>query len=845
MRKSQFHRLNNYIQIFEKLHDVIDISLRAENTDINVLGESIQTAQNMAIEMGTFIEECEGLGHITVTHLEEYCELVYDVYEKAERNENISANNIQAELEAQLNIIKTSVENDIKIKKLVIFLPYKASMWDCFESVWEAANDDLECEALVIPIPYYKKNSKGEAIELVYEGELYPDNVPIVDYKEFDYENERPDAIYVHYPYDGRNLVTSILPFFYSDNLKKYTDCLVYIPYYASAGAVSDHFAYMPSYDNYDYIVLQSEAAKKYTSIKVSDEKLLALGSPKFDSIINKCKNPNVPLEEWREKLQGKKVFFFNTSISGMLQNADIFLNKMEYVFDVFKQHKECCLIWRPHPLLENTIDTICPEYKERYVRIRDEYIKSGFGIYDTTPSIEDTIALCDAYVGDAGTSVTALFGVTGKEIFILDNNIDVRPTEDDIRAVAYYAPRRDYKVNYMVLPGRNQLYKRDKNNIFKYYADIDEYSQGWRYQGAVDYNGKIFVIPSSSRDIIIIGEDGSRRIITTPDDVEPYSLFASYFKLDNKVIIFPNRHNRLIILDMDKESIRTVDGIGELNVMQLPSEERVPAARWIIGNRIYILGATGKAMLVIDLDANKVTVEEININRLMIGAVSEEKNSKYYWLLPENGTKVIRMDMDTYKYEEYDLMTEGLISYDRMYHKPCNRRYFLNCIKSGNGMIFAPNWGNMFVRLDLATGVCSEYETEFDCSYENINCYNVNNGIGYFVPNEQFGEIQYFSAKEKQAYDIDVDTMTFTRVSEKVDLKDVIEHEAGFSKFATYLQYCCNENVFNSLEDLLNGTIHGKKHSKEDTIRAFEYANASPNGDCGAKIHREIMSRI
>ena len=36
----------------------------------------------------------------------------------------------------------------------VVFMPYKASMWDSLESVWMAADKDERCEALVVPITY-------------------------------------------------------------------------------------------------------------------------------------------------------------------------------------------------------------------------------------------------------------------------------------------------------------------------------------------------------------------------------------------------------------------------------------------------------------------------------------------------------------------------------------------------------------------------------------------------------------------------------------------------------------------------------------------------------------------
>lgn len=845
MRKSQLEKINNYLQIFEKLHEAIILNLQTEAVDINVLGECAQTAQNIAVEMGTLIEDCEGLGHITVSHLEEYCEVVYSIFESAQETTGISSDEAKVKLDTSLEIIRNSVQSDIKIKKLIIFLPYKASMWDSLETIWEAANEDPDCEALVIPIPYYKKNPNGDPIEMIYEGDLYPDTIPIVNYKEFEYEKERPDVIYVHNPFDDGNTITSVLPFFYSENLKKFTDCLVYVPYYATSGGSGEHMALLNSYMIFDYIVIQSEAAKVHFHPMVPREKLLPLGSPKFDSVIRKCRNPkNIPAE-WQDKIKGKKVYFYNTSIAGALHKTSFFLDKMEYVFDTFRKHPEVCLIWRPHPLLETSLDGMRPEYKERFERIRDKFIEDGFGIYDTTPSIEDTIALCDVYVGDSGTSVTSLFGVSGKELFILNNDINVAPNREDVSVLEFYCPRLDHEINYTVLPGRNHLYKRNSEDVFCFFAEMDEWAQGYRYQGAVEYKDKVFVIPGSSNRIVIFDKSGNKKKLIITEKEELYTLFSGYFKIDNKVVIFPCRSNKLIILDMDEESIATVDGVGNYNVAVTEYKEYVPAARCYRGEKVYILDAPGNEMLCIDLKTNKINRIVVHFDQIMFVATPEEQGSKFYWFYPETGTVAVRYNMDTNEYQKYDLSVEGLMSFDRNYYVTGDRLYFSSCMKNGNNVIFAPFWGNKFVELDLTTGKCSEFKTQFDCGYENVSCYNINSGIGSFTYCYGTKEMQYVSLKEKQTYHVDVDTMTFTKRPHKFNEEDIIEHEPGFSRLEPGLQYCCRETVINSLEDLINDTIHGSLYSREDTIKAFEAINASPDGDCGEKIHRTIMERL
>ena len=112
-------------------------------------------------------------------------------------------------------------------------------MWDSLERVWRAADADPDCDAYVVPIPYYDKNQDGSLGAFHYEGDLLPSYVPVTHYDEYRIENREPDAIFIHNPYDDYNRVTSVEPRFYSRELKKYTECLVYVPYFITSGSMN------------------------------------------------------------------------------------------------------------------------------------------------------------------------------------------------------------------------------------------------------------------------------------------------------------------------------------------------------------------------------------------------------------------------------------------------------------------------------------------------------------------------------------------------------------------------------------------------------------------------------
>lgn len=142
--------------------------------------------------------------------MEAYCELAYQLYEEQqqwqeinqEENQAINGNRIYKSLRKSLIQIENSVKHDIQERQEVVFLPYKASMWDSLESVWQAADADPDCDAYVIPIPYYERNPDGSLGTYHYEGNDLPDYVPVVPYETYNIESKRPDVIYIHNSYD-------------------------------------------------------------------------------------------------------------------------------------------------------------------------------------------------------------------------------------------------------------------------------------------------------------------------------------------------------------------------------------------------------------------------------------------------------------------------------------------------------------------------------------------------------------------------------------------------------------------------------------------------------------------
>ncbi len=412
---------------------------KASRTNRQEVEEMLIQCQDAAIRMGTYLESFGAKYTHIVRILEDYCENIYQV------SVSLSDANVCRSLSQIIRSLITEFQNRIQgempdDRKEIVFLPYKASMWDSLESVWKAADADENADVYVIPIPYYDRNPDGSFGKEHYEGNLYPAYVPITGYREYDFESRRPDMIFIHNAYDQGNYVTSVHPFFYSNNLKRYTDQLVYIPYFIleeidpeNQEAVEriSHFCTVPGVFYADKVIVQSEKMRQvYIDVlsHLAGEntkdywkgKICGTGSPKIDGVLSiKSKHSAVP-DNWIKLINKpdgtkKKVILYNTTINALLHNNEKYLKKIKNVLELLKEKSnEIALLWRPHPLLESALMAMRPGLLEMYIEIKQEYLKEGWGIYDNTQDLGRAITISDAYYGDA-SSVVQLYEETGK----------------------------------------------------------------------------------------------------------------------------------------------------------------------------------------------------------------------------------------------------------------------------------------------------------------------------------------------------------------------------------------------------------------------------------------------
>lgn len=227
-------KVRGFLLILEEAHEELEFSIQKERWGL--VCTLLEECQKVAIEIGTEVEKKKGESCRNVKRWEEYCECIYQIHTRVagELWEDVRSfsRDVIGSLNAILDEIEKYLPEELEEKKEVVFLPYKASLWESMKPMWEEAMADDSLDVSVIPIPYYYKDAYGKPKKDMkqYETVGYPKEVVITNYEDYDISIRRPDRIVIQCPYDEYNYGMTVHPFFYAKNLVLYTNELVYVP---------------------------------------------------------------------------------------------------------------------------------------------------------------------------------------------------------------------------------------------------------------------------------------------------------------------------------------------------------------------------------------------------------------------------------------------------------------------------------------------------------------------------------------------------------------------------------------------------------------------------------------
>ncbi len=685
MRKAQKEQAEALVGQMEEAHD--QIKRYIEKNSIPSALKLLEDCQNAGITIGTLIEETEGEGHAAVAALEEYCDLIGQIFEDLaeDREKAAGAGKIYKLLRRRLIKAENSLKNDVPVRTEAVFLPYKASMWDSLESVWQAADADPDCDAYVIPIPYYDKNPDGSFREMHYEGDQYPAYVPITRYDAFDLEAHHPDMIFIHNPYDAYNYVTSVHPDFYSDRLKKLTDKLVYIPYFILGevdpedDAVVEgvkHFVTTQAVLNADKVIVQSEAMKQvYIRALLDatdnhseearaywDEKILGLGSPKVDKVLRTGKEDVEVPAGWLsiiEKPDGtwKKIIFYNTGIAALLEHNEKMLDKIEDVLRVFYENRdEVALLWRPHPLIESTLKSMRPQLWERYREIVRRYRTEGWGIYDDTADMDRAVAVSDGYYGDF-SSVAELYKETEKVILI--QNPDVKQKDFGkvcVLDAVYFREQVWFSACYF--NGLFALNRKTGKVEFSGQFPGEETNSWYLYSSAIAIDNRIYFIPFLAKTIAIFNVEKKTFSDIALDKKYVKSgknrcLFMGTEKYKQYIFIFPVFGKCILRLNTENgQLVYITEWLNQIKDIVFDTEDGFFRQQCVIREeKIYVPFCNVNAVM--ELDCNTLITKIHVVGKKKVGYSGISFDGSSFWLSPRAYDHILKWNPNTNEKEE------------------------------------------------------------------------------------------------------------------------------------------------------------------------------------------------
>lgn len=405
--------LEEKLHLLNKIHEKLEVLMQYGEKE-TVL-QLLQEMQNVAVGIGESIEKKVGEGTQTVACLEQYCEMAYQVYEMICEEGMPDPGEVRTILDETVQMIMQEAEQ-MKIRREVVFMPYHASHWSVLESLWQEASANEDCDVKVVPIPYYYKRQMGAALsEMQYDGNQFPAYVQITPYYEYFVENNHPDIIYIQNPYDQWNYSVTVNEKYYSSELWKNTEKLIYIPWFKidemdpedERGLKSrEYFVPFPGVVNADQVIVQSEAMKQsyveYLCQWAGEEtrsiwegKIQGTGAALYE-MKNEVQRPT----EW----QDKKLILYYISGNGLLEHKEKMISKIEYALKVFEEKKEHIhVLWLQDESLRERLLHRVPGVLKKYENLLKKYDGKDWITIEEPLEEEKAVQMADAFYGDAG----------------------------------------------------------------------------------------------------------------------------------------------------------------------------------------------------------------------------------------------------------------------------------------------------------------------------------------------------------------------------------------------------------------------------------------------------------
>lgn len=860
MAKYKKSELLSSIQTLKKVNNEI----KKRGIEMNDVADVLAQCQQLAISIGTYLEENDVLFNKVVAYLEDYCE---NLYQMSLCIDNASERARYAKkIEYSLGEAEREIEKKHPAdKRIIAFFPYKASMWDSMETIWECAVKDSRCRTYVIPIPYYEKDENGNLVQLRCEKGLFAQEVNALDWENAELDELGIDVAYIHNPYGEHNKVTCVHPDYQILQLKKIAKKIIYVPYFVSLNYVEEHFCLLPGVFYSDNVVVQTGKIKEMyleylrqferqndlgTLLTENSDKIVALGNPKFDKVL-KTDSPNVQIpSEWLSKIyrkdgSKKKIVLFNTSLQELLTYKELQIKRIEQVINLCKEKEGVVLLWRPHPLNESTMQAMIPSLLNKYIELIETFKNDNIGIYDDTADLHRAIAISDAYYGTGG-SLVPLFGMTGKPI--LRQNTELPYIRDN--ALKQYV---SLERAFVDTKGDIWFATIEFNGLFKYNTETEQlswkgrfpeegYEMQYRYSGCVTYNNKLFFPPYLAKEFAVfdIKTETFEKIPVADYDIKgPKTYGRAQYK--NKLFCFGASIPAIICLNMDTYELEYYEELyKEISPYFVDETAAIINRDVIIEDNICWL-VSGRTNIVVEfhMDTLEYKIHRVGSENNYYAGMKKFDGKFYLW--PRNAANIVCWDNKNNI--EYEILTDN--------QSECVANAYSNaCIYDDELWLFAFK-GQYIGKIKKGTDVVELVEDMSEYAISEVFNVDANEfseqKISWAYSDENY--IYYFSYMNKTLYIKDMKNGTITKRYLKMSKEDLKQSRNMFiwqnrDRKCRVSQFIYQEKTTTMLADYLDWICGDENLYSQKQVEVFLNELSEGHANCGQLCHERFNLR-
>lgn len=372
--------------------------------------------QNNIVSFGTLTESIKGEDCNTVKFLEQYLEVIYKVAKYVQKFDENKYAECDEEVKDTFASISEAIDSEIVNRRSVLFLPVKAKHFSSMRMAYEMEAATPDTDVYVMPLPYYYKEYDGSFKDEMHidTEEFIKANIPVTDYSRFDLSLLCPEKIYINSAYDEYNMAVSVDTRFYARNVKKYTEKLIYIPYFKlmefdranyPCWYNMQYYCTVPGVVMADKVYVQSENTRKAYIDKlnewVGDEKYTDIWEQKIDVYNESCEKHSE--DELRDAGSKKTIVWF-VSAGSLAEFGDRYIEKAYRNLDVFALSKDKLkVLLISEPFLDEMIKTYSDELYKKWTGFIDEFNRSGIGevVSQVEEKSVDVLLKATAYYGD------------------------------------------------------------------------------------------------------------------------------------------------------------------------------------------------------------------------------------------------------------------------------------------------------------------------------------------------------------------------------------------------------------------------------------------------------------